>query len=105
MFINVFRHYVTTPDLAFSFVADADSNFWTHLFEHIQMPHLQEGDYTVDGRRYSVYAHNFRVIPLMDWLVEPPESMSALAPIFAGYYSLEDFSQATTAPRHRCFLR
>lgn len=62
------QHYLTTPGLAFSFFSAAEPDFWTPMFTHVELPRLSEGDFEVDGRRYGVFVHDWRVIPPLPWL-------------------------------------
>jgi hypothetical protein len=68
IFGNVAQHYLTTPGLAFSFFPTADPDFWASMFAYINLPRLQEADFEVGGRRYGVYAFDWRVTPPMAWL-------------------------------------
>ncbi len=70
LFMHAFRHYVTTSGLAFVFMAVATGE-WQQFHHH--MSRLTDADFTVSGRDYGMYVHNFRSCPLSEWLVEPPE--------------------------------
>lgn len=88
LFGNVAQHYLTAPGLAFTFFPTADPDFWTPMFAYVDLMRLSEADFEVGGRRYGVYAHDWRVTPPMAWLdllaereiaaeplsVTPPES-------------------------------
>jgi hypothetical protein len=62
------QHYLTTPGLAFSFFPVAESDFWTPMFTHVELPRLPDADFEVGGRRYGVFAHDWRIIPPLPWL-------------------------------------
>ncbi|HLH73210.1 MAG TPA: ATP-binding protein [Chloroflexota bacterium] len=62
------QQYLTTPNLAFSFFATADPTFWTPMFTHVDLPRLADADFEIAGRRYGVFAHDWRVTPPLAWL-------------------------------------
>ena len=68
IFSNVAQHYLTTPGLAFTFFPTADPDFWGPMFAYVDLERLQAADFEVGGRRYGVYAHDWRVTPPMAWL-------------------------------------
>nr|MBA3920972.1 ATP-binding protein [Nostocaceae cyanobacterium] len=43
-------------------------------------PRLTDTDFTVSGRNYGMYIHNFRSYPLSEWLAQPPEWVLAVHP-------------------------
>lgn len=66
--VNHVRHYLTTPGLAYSFIPVANPERWTPAFHYAEMPREPEADFTVDGRAYSVFSHDWRQQPPMAWL-------------------------------------
>jgi hypothetical protein len=68
IFINMVRHYLTTPGLAFTFIPCADPDFWAPIFAYADLERLPEADFEIDGRRYGVYGHDWRTMPPMAWL-------------------------------------
>jgi hypothetical protein len=67
--INV-THWISTPRLSWSFVAIYDFDHWVPFFSHIRQPHAAQADFSVGGRRYAVFAHDWRVEPPLTWLRE-----------------------------------
>jgi hypothetical protein len=65
--LNIIQHYLATPGLAFTFVPLADPEFWRMAFEYSDMERMPEADFTVGGRRYGVYGHDWRVTPPLAW--------------------------------------
>lgn len=80
IFIKIFRHCVTTPGLAFIFTAIAQPDFWELFCTAANMPLLPETSFEVGGRRYGVSAHNYRVSPVFNDLLELPAWAIAIAP-------------------------
>lgn len=91
IFVNVVRHYLTTPALAFTFFSCAEPDFWQPILSYADLQRLPEADYEVDGRRYGVYGHDWRATPPHAWLtllaerevatespVAPPESSMSI---------------------------
>ncbi len=68
IFINVVRHYLTTPGLAFTFLPCAEPDFWAPMFAYADLARIPEADFEVGGRRYGVYGHDWRAVPPAAWL-------------------------------------
>lgn len=68
IFVNVVRHYLTTPKLAFTFFPCADPDFWAPVFAYADLTRIPEADFEVGGRRYGVYGHDWRTVPPVAWL-------------------------------------
>lgn len=99
LFGNVAQHYLTAPGLAFTFFPTADPDFWAPMFAYVDLMRLPEADFEVGGRRYGVYAHDWRATPPMAWLdllaereiaaeplsVAPPESKSLVVLSESGF--------------------
>jgi hypothetical protein len=60
--------WLTTPGLAWSFLAVADPGFWEPNCAAIGFPRAPEADFAVGGRRYGVFAHDWRVEPPLAWI-------------------------------------
>lgn len=68
LFVHVVRHYLMTPGLAFTFFPCADPEFWASAFAYVDLSRLREADFTVQGRSYGMYGHDWRHVPPMAWL-------------------------------------
>ncbi len=68
LFVNVVRHYLTTPGLAFHFFSCAQPEFWAAVFTYANLRRLPQADFEVGGRTYGVYGHDWRVTPPSTWL-------------------------------------
>jgi len=68
IFVNMVRHYLTTPGLAFTFLPCVEPDFWAPIFAYADLARLPECDFEVGGRRYGVYGHDWRARPPMAWL-------------------------------------
>lgn len=68
IFVNVVRHYLTTPGLAFHFFPCAEADFWAAVFAYADLQRMPESDFEVGGKRYGVYGHDWRVTPPSAWL-------------------------------------
>lgn len=79
IFINMVRHYFT-PGLAYTFYACADPEFWQPVFAYAELERLPELDFTVDGRTFGVYGHDWRAMPPLAWLELLGQRETALAP-------------------------
>jgi hypothetical protein len=62
------RHYLTTPGLAFSLLSFADPEPWTAAIEYSDLHRMPAADFTVGGRRYTSFGHDWRVVTPTAWL-------------------------------------
>ncbi len=60
--------WITIPNLAWSFLATGDPEQWGPVFTYLDHQALEEGSYQVGARRYLVYGHDWRVMPVDPWL-------------------------------------
>lgn len=79
IFINMVRHYFT-PGLAYTFYACADPGFWQPMFAYAELERLPQLDFTVGGRTFGVYGHDWRAMPPLAWLELLGQRETALAP-------------------------
>lgn len=68
IFVNIVRHYLTTPGLAFTFFPVADADFWAPMLGYANIQRVAEADFTVGDKTYSVYGHDWRAEPPAIWL-------------------------------------
>ncbi|GAB1640899.1 hypothetical protein [Krasilnikovia sp. MM14-A1259] len=90
--INSVRHYLTTPHLGYSLIYQSDPDLWAQMYEYVDFPRAEGADFTVDGRRFAGFGHDWRRTPRLAWLsllasretsgepmaVEPPAAPSTL---------------------------
>jgi hypothetical protein len=81
IFISMVRHYLTTPGLAYTFIACVDAEFWGALFAYADLTRLPELDFVSNEHRYGVYGHNWRAVPPMNWLALMGEREMGAAPV------------------------
>ena len=92
LFGNVAQHYLTAPGLAFSFFPAAEPGFWEPMFGHIDLNRLHDAEFTIGGRLFGVFGHDWRITPPMAWLdiladretaggVEPTPPPATAAPL------------------------
>jgi hypothetical protein len=77
--VQMVRHYLTTPRLAFSFFPVRNPEHWAAVFAYADLVRIPEADYTVEGITYGVYGHDWRVVPPVAWLARLAEREIALA--------------------------
>lgn len=83
IFINMVRHYLATPGLAYTLIPCADPEFWTPVFTYADLVRLPEADFTLDGRQYGVFGHDWRATPPPQWLELLGEREIAMTPPLA----------------------
>jgi hypothetical protein len=67
--ILTFQRYLGTPNLAWDFLTLAEPERWDAYFAAADLPRAAGADFWVDGRRYGLFAHDFRQVPV-DALLE-----------------------------------
>ena len=73
IFIQVAKHYLTTPGLAFTFFPCADPDFWTGILSYAELTRCPEADFEVGGLRYGVYGHDWRLMTPAVWIARLAE--------------------------------
>jgi hypothetical protein len=68
IFLLCLQTYLTTPGLVFTFFAASKPDFWLPIFSYADLNRITEADFTVDGRSFGVYGHDWRVMPPTAWL-------------------------------------
>jgi AAA ATPase-like protein len=67
--ILTFQRYLGTPNLAWDFLALAEPERWDAYFAAADLPRATGADFWVGDRRYGLFAHDFRRVPV-DALLE-----------------------------------
>jgi hypothetical protein len=63
------QRYLRTPRLAWDYLALAEPEAWDAYFALVDLPRRPGADFVVGGRRYGIFAHDFRERPV-DGLLE-----------------------------------
>lgn len=71
--INSTIYWTTHPKLAWNFIATADPDFHQPHFTGINIHRSPEADFEVEGQRYGVFSHDWRVEPASAWLAMKAE--------------------------------
>jgi hypothetical protein len=61
-------HWLSRPQLAFSFAATAEPDYWLSFMIYVNQQRSPEADFEVGGRRYGVFTHDWRREPADVWL-------------------------------------
>ncbi|WP_404384580.1 AAA family ATPase [Knoellia locipacati] len=62
------EHYMRTKDLAWDFLTLAEPDRWNDYFAVADLPRAEGADFRVGDRTYGLFAHDFRRVPVDDWL-------------------------------------
>ena len=81
IFVNMVRHYLTTPGLVYTLLPCREPDFWAPMFAYADLARMEELDFAVDGQRYGVYGHDWRAVPPLAWLALMGEREMNAAPI------------------------
>ena len=58
------QRYLHMPSLAFDFLTLAEPDRWDDYFALADLPRVPGADFTVGGRRYGLFCHDFRTVPV-----------------------------------------
>ncbi|WP_144051189.1 ATP-binding protein [Calothrix sp. PCC 7507] len=67
IFINFVQYFQKTPGLAYTFFPCAEPDAWTPMLTYFDLVRIPTADFTVGGRRYGVYGHDWRVVSPTAW--------------------------------------
>lgn len=62
------QQWISTPNLSWSFITVATPEAWDEYFPFFDLHRAQGADFEVGGRRYGLFAHDFRRMPADAWL-------------------------------------
>jgi hypothetical protein len=94
--LQLSRTYLSSPGLARTFIAFADPGFWAGGCAYLDYHRIGAADFTVGGRTYGVYGHDWRAVPPLAWLsllAQREDSMRAPA-LEAPALDREEFARA-----------
>ena len=108
IFIQVAKHYLTTPGLAFTFFPCADPDFWAAILSYAELTRFPEADFEIGGKRYGIYGHDWRVMSPAVWIGRLAEKevgatgQSTSPPVADPviFLSRDDFSHAVKQALH-----
>ncbi|WP_395089741.1 AAA family ATPase [Armatimonas sp.] len=78
LFIEKVRLYRATKNLSFSFFPVADPGAWGGALLYAGLQRLEEADFTVGGKTYAVFGHDWRLVSPTRWLTRLAESEQQL---------------------------
>ena len=62
--ILTLQRQLATPHLSWDFLVLADADRWDEYFAAADLPRAQGADFSVGGRGYGMFAHDFRAVPV-----------------------------------------
>lgn len=68
IFIAAIRYMLSASGLAASFHVFADPDTWRPALGQVRFTRLPELDFSVGGRRYGIFFHDWRAEPPQAWL-------------------------------------
>ncbi|OJF13418.1 ATP-binding protein [Couchioplanes caeruleus] len=66
--LHAVRHYLITPGLGYSLIYHADPELYAQMCEYVGFTRVDGADFTVGGRRYAGFGHDWRRMPRLAWL-------------------------------------
>lgn len=67
LFLIIVQSFLTTPGLAYTLLTCANPTFWQPVFSYADLHPIPEASFEV-GRPYTVFGHDWRVLPQVTWL-------------------------------------
>jgi hypothetical protein len=58
------QRYLMMPELAWDFLTLHEPDPWNDYFALADLPRVAGGDFTVGGRTYGLFGHDFRAVPI-----------------------------------------
>lgn len=100
--IVAIQRYLGTPNLAWDFLTLAEPERWDKFFAITGLPRAPGADFELGGRRYGLFAHDFRRLPVDAWLELQTERALArdftppptVQPLPVHVFSREEFDEA-----------
>jgi hypothetical protein len=65
--VMTLQRQLATPGLAWDFLTLAEPERWDAYFRAADIPRATGADFIVGGRRYGLFAHDFRQVPIEAW--------------------------------------
>ena len=62
------RLFFNLPQLAYSFIAQANSDDYAAMFEYLRMPLALAASFTSDGQAFGVFVHDWQAEPVLEWM-------------------------------------
>ncbi|HRQ40454.1 MAG TPA: AAA family ATPase [Chloroflexota bacterium] len=62
------RLFFNTPRLAYSFIAQSNSDHYADMFEYLRMPLAANAGFAMDEQSFGVFAHDWRAEPVLEWM-------------------------------------
>ena len=68
IFVQMVRHYIVTPGLAFSFLPIAYPDFFGMIFSYADLHRINDLDFSENGISFGIFTHDWRQRPPIAWL-------------------------------------
>lgn len=68
IFVEMVRCYLQTPRLAYTFIICADPILWADGMQYADLTRIVGAEFSLGGRRYGVFGHDWRMTPPAVWL-------------------------------------
>ncbi|BAY26714.1 hypothetical protein NIES2100_65300 [Calothrix sp. NIES-2100] len=67
IFVNFVQYFQKTPGLAYTFLPCAQPEEWAPMLTYFDLARSPAADFTVGGRNYGVYSHDWRIVSPIAW--------------------------------------
>jgi hypothetical protein len=62
------RYYFNAPRLAYAFIAQTNSDHYAMMLDYLRTPLAPDAGFVMDGQPFGVFAHDWRVEPVLEWM-------------------------------------
>lgn len=62
------RLFFDTPRLAYSFIAEVNSDYYSDMYTYLRMPLAPDAGFAMDGQTFGVFTHDWRVESVLEWM-------------------------------------
>lgn len=66
--MRVVTHWLTNPRTAWSFLATGEADLWYPMFTYLNQQRSPDADFTIGGRKYEVFTHDWRAESGAAWM-------------------------------------
>lgn len=68
IFVNMVKHYLTTPSLAYTFLPCDQPDFWAPVLQYADLHRISSCEITAGTHHIGTYGHDWRRVPPIAWL-------------------------------------
>jgi hypothetical protein len=103
--VNFILQQISTQRLALSFLALAQPEFWEPVLAYTDFHPIAEATYSVGGRHYGVFGHDWRVVPPSTWVSRMTDREVNIHQIISGLPAISESLIVLSQPEFEAAVR